>query len=76
MGSGALAWGIGASEATHVLATQTIRQQRPKSMRVRLEGTPTAGATAKDLILFTIGELGVAAGRGHAVEWAGRPCAP
>ena len=70
-GLGALAWGIGASEATHVLATQTIRQQRPKAMRVRLEGTPAAGASAKDLVLFTIGELGVAAGRGHAVEWAG-----
>jgi 3-isopropylmalate/(R)-2-methylmalate dehydratase large subunit len=70
-GLGALAWGIGASEATHVLATQTIRQQRPKSMRVRLEGTPGRGASAKDLILFVIGELGVAAGRGHAVEWAG-----
>jgi 3-isopropylmalate/(R)-2-methylmalate dehydratase large subunit len=70
-GLGALAWGIGASEATHVLATQTIRQQRPRTMRVRLEGAPTAHATAKDLILFAIGELGVAAGRGHAVEWAG-----
>jgi 3-isopropylmalate/(R)-2-methylmalate dehydratase large subunit len=70
-GLGALAWGIGASEATHVLATQTIRQQRPRTMRVRLEGTPGAAATAKDLVLFVIGELGVAAGRGHAVEWAG-----
>jgi 3-isopropylmalate/(R)-2-methylmalate dehydratase large subunit len=70
-GLGALAWGIGASEATHVLATQTIRQQRPKSMRVRLEGSLARGATAKDMILFVIGALGVAAGRGHAVEWAG-----
>jgi 3-isopropylmalate/(R)-2-methylmalate dehydratase large subunit len=70
-GLGALAWGIGASEATHVLATQTIRQQRPKTMRVRLEGTPSAAATAKDLILHVIGTLGVAGGRGHAVEWAG-----
>jgi 3-isopropylmalate/(R)-2-methylmalate dehydratase large subunit len=70
-GLGALAWGIGASEATHVLAAQTIRQQRPKTMRVRLQGTPTPLATAKDLILHVIGTLGVAAGRGHAVEWAG-----
>lgn len=70
-GMGALAWGIGASEATHVLATQTIRQQRPRTMRVRLDGTPAHGATAKDLILHVIGRLGVAAGRGHAVEWAG-----
>jgi 3-isopropylmalate/(R)-2-methylmalate dehydratase large subunit len=70
-GLGALAWGIGASEATHVLATQTIRQQRPKTMRVRLDGTPSASATAKDLILHVIGTFGVAGGRGHAVEWAG-----
>jgi 3-isopropylmalate/(R)-2-methylmalate dehydratase large subunit len=70
-GLGALAWGIGASEATHVLATQTIRQRRPKSMRVRLEGVPGRGASAKDLILFVIRALGVAAGAGHAVEWAG-----
>lgn len=70
-GLGALAWGIGASEATHVLATQTIRQQRPRTMRITLEGAPSPDATAKDLILYVIGRLGVAAGRGHAVEWAG-----
>jgi 3-isopropylmalate/(R)-2-methylmalate dehydratase large subunit len=70
-GLGALAWGIGASEATHVLATQTIRQQRPDAMRVSFRGRPDDDVTAKDLVLHAIGTLGVAAGRGHAVEWAG-----
>ncbi len=70
-GLGALAWGVGSSEATHVLATQTIRQRRPDTMRVTFGGTPPEGVTAKDLVLRAIGELGVAAGRGHAVEWAG-----
>jgi 3-isopropylmalate/(R)-2-methylmalate dehydratase large subunit len=54
-----------------VLATQTIRQRRPRTMRVRLEGVRPPGVTAKDLVLHTIGTLGVAAGRGRAVEWAG-----
>lgn len=70
-GLGAMAWGIGASEATHVLATQTIRQQRPHVMRVSFTGRPGPMVTAKDLVLHAIGTLGVAAGRGHAVEWAG-----
>ena len=70
-GMGALAFGVGASEATHVLATQTIRQQRPRTMRIRFEGRRSSTVTAKDLVLHAIGRLGVAAGRGHAVEWAG-----
>jgi 3-isopropylmalate/(R)-2-methylmalate dehydratase large subunit len=70
-GLGAMAWGIGASEATHVLATQTIRQRRPATMRVTFVGAPGADVTAKDLVMHAIGTLGVAAGRGHAVEWAG-----
>ena len=70
-GLGAMAWGIGASEATHVLATQTIRQQRPRTMRVSFDGTPDERVSAKDLVMHAIGSLGVAAGRGHAVEWAG-----
>jgi 3-isopropylmalate/(R)-2-methylmalate dehydratase large subunit len=70
-GMGALAFGVGASEATHVLATQTIRQQRPRTMRVRFEGRRSSTVTAKDLVMHAIGRLGVAAGRGHAVEWAG-----
>jgi 3-isopropylmalate/(R)-2-methylmalate dehydratase large subunit len=70
-GLGAMAWGIGASEATHVLATQTIRQVRPKTMRVSLHGAVRPGTTAKDLVLHAIGSFGVAAGRGFAVEWGG-----
>ncbi|MGZ4766379.1 MAG: 3-isopropylmalate dehydratase large subunit [Ilumatobacteraceae bacterium] len=70
-GMGALAFGVGASEATHVLATQTIRQQRPRTMRVRFEGHRSSSVSAKDMVLHAIGRLGVAAGRGCAVEWAG-----
>lgn len=70
-GLGALAFGVGASEATHVLATQTIRQMRPATMRVTFVGDRPLGTTAKDMVLHAIGTLGVAAGRGHAVEWAG-----
>jgi 3-isopropylmalate/(R)-2-methylmalate dehydratase large subunit len=70
-GLGALAFGIGSSEVVHVLATQTLRQRKPASMRIRFEGQPGPQVTAKDLILFAIGKLGTAAGRGHAVEYAG-----
>lgn len=70
-GMGALAFGVGASESTHVLVTQTIRQRRPRTMRVRLEGTRSPGTSAKDMVLHAIGRLGVAAGRGFALEWAG-----
>ncbi|MGH8706674.1 MAG: aconitase family protein, partial [Burkholderiales bacterium] len=68
---GALAWGIGTSELTHVLATQTIVQQKPKTMRVRFEGVLGRGVGAKDMILALIGRLGTAGGAGHAVEYAG-----
>jgi 3-isopropylmalate/(R)-2-methylmalate dehydratase large subunit len=70
-GLGALAFGIGSSEVAHVLATQTLRQAKPKQMRIRFEGARAAGVTAKDVILATIGKIGTAAGRGHAVEYAG-----
>jgi len=70
-GLGALAFGIGSSELTHVLATQTLIQRRPKTMRVRFEGKLPFGVTAKDMILALIGQIGVAAGTGHAVEYAG-----
>ncbi|MDT7952022.1 MAG: 3-isopropylmalate dehydratase large subunit [Acetobacteraceae bacterium] len=70
-GLGALAFGVGSSELTHALATQTLRQRRPKRMRVRFEGTPGQGITAKDLALYMIGRLGAAAGTGYAVEYAG-----
>jgi 3-isopropylmalate/(R)-2-methylmalate dehydratase large subunit len=68
---GALAFGIGTSEVEHVLATQCLVQARPKSMRIRYEGEPGPGVTAKDLILATIGQMGVDGAAGHVVEYAG-----
>jgi 3-isopropylmalate/(R)-2-methylmalate dehydratase large subunit len=70
-GLGALGIGVGTSEVEHVLATQTLALARPRNMRVRFEGRPGAGITAKDLILRAMGALGVAGGRGCAVEYAG-----
>jgi 3-isopropylmalate/(R)-2-methylmalate dehydratase large subunit len=70
-GLGALAFGIGSSELTHVLATQALIQRRPKTMRVKFEGRMSAGVTAKDLILALIGHVGAAGGTGYAVEYAG-----
>ena len=68
---GALAFGIGTSEVEHVLATQTMQQRKPKSMLVRYEGELGYGVAAKDLILATIGQIGVAGGVGHVIEYAG-----
>jgi 3-isopropylmalate/(R)-2-methylmalate dehydratase large subunit len=68
---GALAFGIGTSEVEHVLATQCLVQNKPKSMRIRYEGELGFGVTAKDLILATIGQIGVAGAVGHVVEYAG-----
>ena len=68
---GALAFGIGTSEVEHVLATQTLVQNRPRSMRINFEGEMGPGVTAKDLILATIGQMGVAGGTGHVIEFAG-----
>jgi 3-isopropylmalate/(R)-2-methylmalate dehydratase large subunit len=70
-GLGALAFGIGSSELTHVLATQALMHRRPKSMRVKFEGRMSSGVTAKDLILALIGHVGAAGGTGYAVEYAG-----
>jgi 3-isopropylmalate/(R)-2-methylmalate dehydratase large subunit len=70
---GALAFGIGTSEVEHVLATQTLVQNKPKSMRVRYEGRLGAGVTPKDLILGTIGQMGTDGAVGHVVEYAGAP---
>ena len=70
-GLGALAFGIGSSELTHVLATQALIQRRPKTMQVKFEGKLPLGVTAKDMILALIGHAGVAAGTGYAVEYAG-----
>src|SRR4051794_12087307 len=68
---GALAFGIGTSEVEHVLATQCMVQSRPRSMRIRYEGGLGFGVTAKDLILGTLGQLGVGGMTGHVVEYAG-----
>jgi 3-isopropylmalate/(R)-2-methylmalate dehydratase large subunit len=68
---GALAWGIGSTEAEHALATGTLRVNRPRSMRIRFEGRLPAGVTAKDLSLAVIGRHGSAGGNGHVVEYAG-----
>ncbi|HUN79082.1 MAG TPA: 3-isopropylmalate dehydratase large subunit [Solirubrobacteraceae bacterium] len=68
---GALAFGIGTSEVEHVLATQCLVQQKPKSMLIRYEGELGFGVTAKDLILGTIGQMGVGGATGHVVEYAG-----
>ncbi len=68
---GALAFGLGTSEVEHVLATQCMVQSKPRSMRIRYEGELGFGVTAKDLILGTLGRLGVGGLTGHAVEYAG-----
>jgi 3-isopropylmalate/(R)-2-methylmalate dehydratase large subunit len=68
---GALAFGVGSSELTHALATQTLRQRRPRRMRVRFEGACSPHVGPKDLILHAIGQLGARAGTGYAVEYAG-----
>ena len=68
---GALAHGIGTSEVEHVLATQTLIQQKAKNMLVRVDGTLPEGVTAKDIILSIIGEIGTAGGTGHVIEYAG-----
>src|SRR5438132_5060117 len=67
----ALALGIGTSEVEHVLATQCLSQQKPRGMRVRYDGELGFGVTAKDLILGTIGQMGVDGAAGHVVEYAG-----
>ncbi len=68
---GALAFGIGTSEVEHVLATQCLVQHRPHSMRIGYEGALGFGVTAKDLILGTIGQMGVGGAGGHVVEYVG-----
>ncbi|CAG9257381.1 3-isopropylmalate dehydratase subunit LeuC [Paraburkholderia unamae] len=68
---GAFGFGIGASEVAHVLATQTLWQRRPATMRASFTGRLAAGVTAKDLALAMIAQIGVAGGVGHVVEYAG-----
>jgi 3-isopropylmalate/(R)-2-methylmalate dehydratase large subunit len=68
---GALAFGIGTSEVEHVLATQTLPQNRPATMAVDIEGELPAGVTAKDIVLAVIGTIGTAGGSGHVIEYRG-----
>ena len=68
---GALAFGIGATEVAHVLATQTIWQRKPRAMRIKVEGTLGHSVTAKDIALNWISLLGADGARGHAIEYAG-----
>ena len=68
---GAFAIGIGTSEVEHVLATQTLRQFKPKTMEVRVNGKLAAGVSAKDVVLGIIGKIGVAGASGHVIEYTG-----
>ncbi|HYC38233.1 MAG TPA: 3-isopropylmalate dehydratase large subunit [Usitatibacter sp.] len=68
---GALAFGIGASEVAHVLATQTLWQSKTKTMRVRIDGQLQPGVYAKDVILALIARIGAFGGTGHTLEYAG-----
>jgi len=68
---GALAFGIGTSEVAHVLATQCLIQNRPKTMEVRVDGRLQTGVTAKDIILAIIAKIGIGGGTGYVFEYTG-----
>ena len=68
---GALAFGIGTSEVEHVLATQTLPQQRPKTMAVTVDGALPEGVSSKDLVLAIVARLGTGGGAGHVIEYRG-----
>ncbi len=68
---GALAFGIGTSEVEHVLSTQCLWQNKPKTFEVRVDGVRPKGVTAKDIILNIIGEIGTAGATGHVIEYTG-----
>ncbi|MEM9367046.1 MAG: 3-isopropylmalate dehydratase large subunit [Planctomycetota bacterium] len=68
---GALAFGIGTSEVEHVLATQTLLQFKPKTFELRVDGDLPRGVTAKDMILYLIGQIGTAGGTGYVLEYTG-----
>ncbi|MEX0977113.1 MAG: 3-isopropylmalate dehydratase large subunit [Woeseia sp.] len=68
---GALAFGIGTTEVGHVLATQCILQRKPKTLVIEISGRLQPGVTAKDVILATIGQIGVNGGTGHVIEYRG-----
>ncbi|PLT30194.1 3-isopropylmalate dehydratase large subunit [Peribacillus deserti] len=68
---GALAFGIGTSEVEHVLATQTLWQTKPKTLKLQINGTLQEGVTAKDVILYIISKFGVTFGTGYVIEYCG-----
>ncbi|MGE8035540.1 3-isopropylmalate dehydratase large subunit [Lysinibacillus sp. NPDC093692] len=68
---GAIAFGIGTSEVEHVLSTQTLWQNKPKTMEIRVEGELPVGVAAKDIILAIISKFGIGVGTGHIVEFTG-----
>ncbi len=68
---GALAWGVGSSEAEHALATSTLRVAKPEAMRITIDGELGAGVTAKDLALYIVARLSSAGGKGRVIEYAG-----
>ncbi len=70
---GALAFGIGTTEVGHVLATQCLLQRKPKTLLIEIDGALQAGVSAKDVILATIGQIGVDGGTGHVIEYRGAP---
>ena len=69
---GAFAIGIGTSEVEHVLATQILRQFKPKTMEIRVEGSLPAGLSAKDIVLGIIGKIGIGGATGHVIEYTGQ----
>jgi 3-isopropylmalate/(R)-2-methylmalate dehydratase large subunit len=68
---GALAFGIGTSEVEHVMATQTLKQQKAKSMKIEITGKVGQGISAKDIVLAIIGKIGAAGGTGYILEYCG-----
>jgi 3-isopropylmalate/(R)-2-methylmalate dehydratase large subunit len=68
---GALAFGVGASEIKHILATQSLWFRKPKTLRVTVEGERPPGVTAKDVVLAVVGKVGLSGGSGHVIEFAG-----
>ncbi|MFT5788996.1 MAG: 3-isopropylmalate/(R)-2-methylmalate dehydratase large subunit, partial [Shewanella sp.] len=68
---GALAFGIGTSEVEHVMATQTLRQLKAKTMKIEVRGHVAEGITAKDIVLAIIGKIGMDGGTGYVAEFCG-----
>jgi len=62
---------IGTSEVEHVLATQTLQQNKSKALRIKIDGKLGKGVSAKDIILFIIGKIGTAGATGYTVEYCG-----